>query len=234
MNLKNKNVIITGGSSGIGRATAQLAVENGANVLITGRDEKKLRQVAQDLNVAYFHADVSVEKDIQATYDWIHTNWNGKLDVLVNNAGVGYRRSVDEMEWEDFETIFNVNVFGAALMAKYASLIFKKQGSGNIVNIGSTASLKGYPTGSVYAASKFALRGLTQCWQAELRKYNVRVFQINPSEVTTAFAQVDRVEREPVDNKLTAQEIAHAIITGLKMDDRGFVPEMTIWATNPF
>ena len=75
---------------------------------------------------------------------------------------------------------------------------------------------------------------MTQCWQAELRPHNVRVILINPSEVTTAFAQENRIERPEKDNKLRGVEIAHATISALEMDDRGFIPELTVWATNPF
>ena len=105
---------------------------------------------------------------------------------------------------------------------------------GNIINIGSTAALKGFDRGSVYAASKFAVRGLTQSWQAELRKYNIRVCLVNPSEVTTAFAAEDRVERDENNKKLGTEEIAHTIVATLQMRDKGFVPEVTVWATNPF
>ena len=75
---------------------------------------------------------------------------------------------------------------------------------------------------------------MTQCWQAELRKHNVRVILINPSEVTTAFNIETREERPEVPNKLRGEEIAHAIKGALEMDDRGFIPELTVWATNPF
>ena len=119
-------------------------------------------------------------------------------------------------------------------MAKYAANLFKKQKSGNIVNIASTAAKKGYANGTVYSSSKFALRGMTQCWQAELRKYNVRVILINPSEVITAFGNNEGKEKNEVSNKLRGIEIAHTIVSTLEMDDRGFIPEVTVWATNPF
>ena len=86
----------------------------------------------------------------------------------------------------------------------------------------------------MYCASKFALRGLTACWRQELRKDNIRVMLINPSEVTTAFNVKTRKEREEEENKLTPKEVSHAIISAIKMDKRGFVPELNIWATNPF
>ena len=135
---------------------------------------------------------------------------------------------------KSFRRVYDVNVFGAALMASEAAKLFKNQKSGNLVNIASTAAKKGFANGTVYASSKFALRGMTQCWQAELRKYNVRVILVNPSEVTTAFGDLDRIERDEVKNKLRPLEIAHTIVSALEMDARGFIPEITVWATNPF
>ena len=105
---------------------------------------------------------------------------------------------------------------------------------GHIINIGSTASLKGFARGSVYAASKFAVRGMTQSWQAELRKDNIRVSLVNPSEVTTAFADTAREERNEESNKLGSEDIAQTIISVVEMRDQGFVSEVTVWATNPF
>ena len=120
------------------------------------------------------------------------------------------------------------------MMTAKVAPIFKKQMSGDIVNIASTASLKGYQNGTIYAASKFALRGMTQCWQAELRPYNVRVIQVNPSEVPTAFGREDREERPLDPKKLSPAEIAHVVVAALKMDNRGFIPELSVFATNPF
>ncbi|MBT6816073.1 MAG: SDR family NAD(P)-dependent oxidoreductase, partial [Flavobacteriales bacterium] len=158
----------------------------------------------------------------------------GRVDVLINNAGIGVRRSVEELNIEDFLKVFNVNVFGLALFTKEIIPHMIKESYGTIINIGSTASLKGYKNGSIYSSSKFAVRCLTQCWQAELRPHNIRVCQVNPSEVTTAFGNSERVERENVDNKLTSKEISHSIISAIEMDDRGFINELNIWATNPF
>ena len=75
---------------------------------------------------------------------------------------------------------------------------------------------------------------MTQSWQAELRPFNIRVVQVNPSEVATAFAASDRAEREEMDNKLGSEDIAHSIISVVEMRDKGFIPEINIWATNPF
>jgi 3-oxoacyl-[acyl-carrier protein] reductase len=110
----------------------------------------------------------------------------------------------------------------------------KSAQSGTIINIGSSASVKGFAGGSVYAASKFAVRALTQCWQAELRPFNIRVCQLNPSEVTTAFYNQERKERAEEHNKLSPKEIGHSIVSILEMEDKGFITELNVWATNPF
>ena len=233
MELKDSKIILTGGSSGIGYATAKLLKEKGANVLITGRDKQKLEKAAEELGVMAVVADVAREEDIAQTFSVAREKLNG-LDVLINNAGIGRRKNLDELSLEDFEEVYRVNVFGAALMARNAAKIFKKQNYGHIVNIASTAAKKGYASGTVYSSSKFALRGMTECWQAELRPYNVRVMLVNPSEVTTAFGQPGREERPEEANKLRSEEIAHTIVAALEMDDRGFIPEVTVFATNPW
>ena len=108
------------------------------------------------------------------------------------------------------------------------------QGGGAIVNVASTAALRGFQGGTAYTASKFALRGMSECWREELRRHDVRVMLINPSEVLTDFAKRAGREQEPHPKKLRPEEIAHAVVTMLEMDDRGFVPELSVFATNPF
>lgn len=234
MIIKESTFLVTGGTSGIGKATAAMLVKLGGGVAITGRDKEKLERVANEIGALPIHADITNDKDIDRTYETFLQHFK-KLDCLINNAGIGGDWSlVDEITRSKIDQVYQVNVYGAAMMGAKAAQLFKKQNSGNIVNIASTASLKGFARGTVYASSKFALRGMTQCWQAELRPFNVRVIQINPSEVTTAFAQENREEREEEAKKLSSLEIAHTIVSTLTMDDRGFIPEVTIHATNPF
>ena len=233
MKLNNTNILITGGTLGIGQATAKLLIESGANVAITGRDEKRTLKAARDIGAMPITADVANPDDVKRTFKTFMEEY-GKLDVLINNAGIGTSKPLEELTVEDFERVYRVNVFGAAMMAARAAKIFKKQNYGNIINIGSTAATNGYEGGSVYASSKAALRSMTQSWQKELRRHNVRVMLINPSEVTTAFGNPDREERETQPNKLRGEEIAWAIKSTLEMDNRGFIPELAVWATNPF
>ncbi len=158
----------------------------------------------------------------------------GDLDVLINNAGIGVLKELIDMDRASFDAVFATNVTGVMLMSREAAKLFKLRKRGNLINISSTASLRGAPKGTAYYASKFALRGMTECWRAELRKgYNVRVFLINPSEVITGFAR--RAGFPQVDNpsKLQSEDIAHMIKAVLEMNDRGFTPELSVFATNP-
>ena len=234
MNVQGKNIIITGGSLGIGKETARTLVQKGANVLITGRSESRLIEAKHYTGAKIIEFDISDHENISDNAVECIDILEGRVDALINNAGIGVRKSIDELSIEDFLKVFNVNVFGLALFTKEIVPYMIKESYGTIINIGSTASLKGYKNGSIYSSSKFAVRCLTQCWQAELRPHNIRVCQLNPSEVTTAFGNPQRVEREDIDNKLTPKEISHSIVSAIEMDDRGFINELNIWATNPF
>jgi len=234
MELNNTSVFITGGSSGIGKATAQLFVSRGAKVVITGRDKSKLEQVAKEIGAIPLHFDVSDLTAISANADAAIKLLGGRLDVLINNAGIGTFSMLGDISEADFTTVFTTNVYGLTMLTQAMLPTFKAQQFGTIINIGSSAAVKGFARGSVYAASKFAVRALSQCWQAELRKDNIRVCLINPSEVTTAFASEERIEREEESKKLGAEDIANAIVSVCEMRDKGFVPELSVWATNPF
>jgi len=233
LNLTGLKVLITGGSSGIGKATAKELVKAGAIVAITGRDKKKLDSVAAEINAIPIHLDVTKYNSIAVkTLDAFHSM--GGIDVLVNNAGIGEFGLLEKVKIDQFERVFATNVYGLTMMTQEVTKFMKTQERGTIINIGSTASTNGFASGSVYCASKFAVRGLTACWRNELRKHNIRVILVNPSEVPTAFNNEDRKEREEEERKLRSKDIAHAIISAIQMDERGFIPELNVWATNPF
>jgi 3-oxoacyl-[acyl-carrier protein] reductase len=232
MNLDNAAALVTGGSAGIGRAIAQALIAAGARVAITGRNQGRLAGAAQELGAHPIQADVSKEADAQRTMREVLEKL-GDLDILVNNAGVGVFKPLVDMDLASFERTFAIDVTGAMLMAREAARHFIGRKRGNIVNIGSTASHRGAPNGTAYYAAKFALRGMTECWRAELRKHNIRVFLINPSEVITGFAAAPGFEPKENPSKLHPEDIARAVKAVLEMDDRGFTPELTIFATNP-
>lgn len=234
MDINNSKILITGGSSGIGKQTAIDLVKKGAKVVITGRDQEKLYQVAQEIGAIPLIFDISNLSSIPPKAQEALDILDGEIDVLINNAGIGEFPLLGEITEESLARVYQTNVFGLALLTQELVKPMKEKQSGTIINIGSTASLKGFARGSVYAASKFAVRGMTQSWQAELRKDNIRVVLVNPSEVTTAFANENREERPEEAKKLSPQEIADTIVYTIAMDNRGFVPEVDIWATNPF
>lgn len=233
MNIKSKKIIITGGSLGIGKTTAQLLVSKGATVLITGRNKERIEKTAKEIGAIPMVFDISDLDNIPKQAHKAVALLGGEIDVLINNAGIGEFATLGEITKEQFYKVYNTNVFGLSLLTQEL-LPSLKRSKGTIINIGSTASQKGFASGSVYASSKFAVRALTQSWQAELRKHNVRVCLVNPSEVTTAFNTTDRVEKPIEEQKLDSTDIAHTIISVLEMNDKGFIPEVTVWATNPF
>ncbi len=233
MQLKESYILITGGSLGIGKASAKLLIEAGANVAITGRDLGRVKEAADELGAIAIAADVSSSKDVERTYAELSEHFP-KLDALINNAGIGSFQTLVELDESAMREVWETNVLGATLMAKHAAKLFIEQNYGNIINVASTAALKGFARGTSYASTKFALRGLSECWRAELRPHNVRVVTICPSEVTTAFNNPERHEREMEPNKLRSVDIAHTVKAALEMDDRGFIPELNVFATNPF
>ena len=233
MNLKGATALITGGSSGIGLAIARSLAGAGSRVAITGRDKERLSQAAKRIDALAVQADVSNEDDVKRTYREVLQKF-GHLDVLVNSAGFGLRRSLVEMDRAKFDAVFQTNVTGTMLMGREAARHFIERKRGNIVNLGSTAAVHGAPNGTAYYGSKFAVRGMTECWRAELRQHNIRVFLINPSEVLTNFASsAGFTQDEGNPSKLQAEDIAHAVKAALEMDDRGFTIELTVFATNP-
>lgn len=233
MNLKNATALVTGGSSGIGLAIARMLAEAGSKVAITGRNQGRLSEAAKAINAHPIKADVSNEGDVKRTYREFFDKF-GHLDILVNNAAFGERRALVDIDSARFEAIIRTNVTGVMLMSREAAKHFVERKTGNIINIGSTAGVRGAANGTSYYASKFALRGMTECWRGELRQHNVRVILINPSEVITNFAATAGFAQD--DNnptKLRPEDIAHVVKAALEMHDRGFTTELTVFATNP-
>jgi 3-oxoacyl-[acyl-carrier protein] reductase len=230
MDLSGARVLVTGGSRGIGREIARQLRERDAAVAICARGEERLRAVAGELGCLPITADVG-RPDHAAMLVEEAIGGLGGLDVLINNAAVGSFALLLDGDAEDFQRILAVNVLGAYRVAQAAARHFVEQGSGHIVNVASTAARKGFEGGSAYAASKFALTGLTECWRGELRRHGVRVMQINPSEVQTGFGGREVPDVNPT--KLVASDVAEAVVAMLALPDRVLVTETTLFATNP-
>jgi NAD(P)-dependent dehydrogenase (short-subunit alcohol dehydrogenase family) len=172
--LDDKVAIVTGGSSGIGRATALSLAAQGAKVVITGRRSAPLKQTAAaHPNVVGLVADAAEPEDAARTVAKAIDAW-GRLDILVNNAGAGALLSLGEATAEQINNIFAVNVVGPSLLAA-AALPYLTAAKGTIVNVSSTFGHKPGAGLSHYAASKAALEHLTRCWALELAPQGVRV-----------------------------------------------------------
>lgn len=228
--MASKRILITGGSQGIGAALVTQARAAGHAVTFTGRDQHAIDAVARATGAVGVRADVGLGDDNQRTLDAALAAMGG-VDVLVNNAGYAYRAEIGALDVDQMRTMFDTNVFGLVDLTNRVVPVLKGQQSGDIVNIASTSGMKGAATATAYAASKWAVRGISQCWQAELRPHGIRVTCVCPSEVQTNFG--GRTGRNNP-NKLYAEDIAATILAALHLPQRVLWPEVAIFATNPW
>ena len=222
--------LVTGGSQGIGAAIVEQARAAGHQVVFTGRNRELIDATARKTGAVGVQADVSLPGDNARTVDAC-TERMGGVDVLVNNAGYAYRGEIGALDVSKMKEMFDTNVFGLVDLTNRVVPAMKARGEGDIVNLASTSGMKGAATATPYAASKWALRGISQCWQAELRPHGVRVICICPSEVQTNFGGKSG-RNNP--NKLYAADIADTIMAALDMPRRALWPELAVFANNPW
>lgn len=225
-----RRFLITGGSQGIGAALVERARTAGHQVVFTGRDADRIKRVADATGAFGFAADVASGDDNARTVAFCEERMGG-VDVLINNAGYAYRGDIGALDLDAMRAMFDVNVFGLVDITNRVVGAMKTRGDGDIVNIASTSGMKGSASGTSYSGSKWAVRGITQCWQAELRPHGVRVVCICPSEVQTNFG--GRGGRNNP-NKLYANDIADTIMAGLDLPRRVLWPELAVFANNPW
>lgn len=222
--------LITGGSQGIGAAIVAHARQAGHDVVFTGRQQHAIDQVAKQNGAHGVKADVNNDADNARAVEFAIDKMGG-VDVLINNAGVGYIADVGSIEMDKMRSLFGTNVFGMVDMANRVVPGMIKQGSGDIINVASTSGTKGAKGYTAYAGSKWAVRGITQCWQAELRPHGIRVMCLLPSEVQTNW--MGRTGRDNP-NKLYARDIAATIFAALDMPRNVLWPEVPVFANNPW
>jgi 3-oxoacyl-[acyl-carrier protein] reductase len=228
--MQSTRFLVTGGSQGIGAAIVIKARAAGHQVVFTGRDQRLIDTVARQSGAHGVRADVGVADDNARTVESCAESMGG-VDVLVNNAGYGYRAEIGAIDLAQMKAMFDTNVFGLVDITNRIVPQMKARGSGDIVNIASTSGMKGAATATPYAASKWAVRGISQCWQAELRPHGIRVISLCPSEVQTNFG--GRSGRNNP-NKLYADDIAATILAALDMPRRALWPELAVFANNPW
>ena len=225
-----RRFLITGGSQGIGAALVAQARAAGHAVTFTGRNDAAIAAVAASTGAHGLRADVTRAADNARVVEESVARMGG-IDVLVNNAGYAYRGEIGALDVDAMRTMFETNVFGLVDLTNRVVPLMKGQADGDIVNIASTSGMKGAAAATAYAGSKWAVRGISQCWQAELRPHGIRVTCLCPSEVQTNFG--GRTGRNNP-NKLYADDIAATLMAGLAMPRRVLWPELAVFATNPW
>ena len=223
---KNKVVLVTGGTSGIGKATAIAFAEAGAKVVLTGRREKEGADVVSQITklggtASFCKADFSKDADVQAAVDFTVKTY-GRLDVAFNNAGVEAGGPLSEITEDGYKKVFDINVWGVLNSMKHEVAAMLKSGGGAIVNTSSTFGHVGAAQATIYVASKHAVEGMTKCVALEFAKQNIRVNAVSPAAIATDM--IDRfagkegpgrdglVAMHPVGRLGKPEEIAAAVL----------------------
>ena len=232
MNVKGKMILITGGAGGLGSAMARLLSENGAKVLIMDLEDarEKGEALAAELTAAggeawFQSADVTLEEDWKKSVDYALKN-AGRVDVLVNNAGINIRKPVEEMNIDEWMTMMKVNTGSTFLGCKYVIPVMRRQGGGAIINTSSVCGLVGHRyTTEAYTATKGAITMLTKAIASRYAKDNIRCNSIHPSTVDTPFIQqlfqdpmkgaqsrAERLGEVPLGRLATSADVANAAL----------------------
>lgn len=228
--LKNKNVLISGGTTGIGRATALLLASHGSNLIIFGRHQKELNDTMNDLeaigqkNVVGLNADTSTREGLIKVYKKVDNHFNG-LDIFINNAALGGGNLFKE-NFNNWKYLIDTNILGYLSFAQYAADRMEKQGSGHIVNIGSMSAEERESGNEVYVATKAAIRGFSESLRKSVNTKGIKVTLIEPGAVGTDMQPISPKEQRRLQMKgkmLMAEDIAQAILYCLTQPERSDV-----------
>lgn len=189
MDVKDKVVIVTGASSGIGLALSKILSEKGAKVALVSRSQEKLNNISKNLKDSFVVvADMSKEDEVRLMVNKVFDHY-GSIDILINNAGVGYYASIEDTKIENLRKVFDLNTIGPLVAMQSVIPIMKKQGGGMIINISSGTALMYIPNMSVYSSSKRALGGISLTANEELKNHNIKVSVVYPTITDTNFLQ---------------------------------------------
>ncbi len=186
MSLSGQVALVTGGGTGIGKAIAQAMHKEGAKIIIVGRKEEILKEAQAELgsDVEMMTCDVTQEDQVKKVYENIMSN-HGKIDILINNAGMAAKAKSYEMSYDLWKKVVDVNLNGAFLCAREAMKIMVNQKSGRIINIGSISGQMSRPENAPYTATKFAIEGLTRALALDGRDHGIAVSVIHPGNAAT-------------------------------------------------
>ena len=223
--IRKKTIVITGASGGLGEKIAFAAAKNEANLVLLARSLDKLEKIKAEIEAAYpvscltVRCDVAEHGKIPAVFESIY-NRCGQIDVLVNNAGFGVFDEVQDIRMEDVRGMFDVNVIGLIACTKAVVPHMQKNRAGHIINIASQSAKMATPKSSVYAASKFAVRGFTDSLRMEMARFGVYVTAVHPGPVATGFFDIaDRsgtyrknIEKWMLDPEKLAEKITDTML----------------------
>lgn len=232
--LEGKTVLITGGSAGIGWATAVAFAEKGARLVVTARREERLRELCERITgsggeAEYLAGDAAVEATAKECVE-LAVGRFGRLDILINNAGAGNYKNLVDTSVEEYDALMDANMKSSFLFSRYAAPRMIEQNGGTMVFISSVAGLQGAAGEAVYCASKFAQVGFAQALDAELRKYGIKVTALCPGGVKTEFA-VGRGRTEEgvkASRMMEPEEVAEAIVFACSQPTNLRIPQMTV------
>lgn len=226
--MKNQVIVITGAGSGLGAALAKKYSENGAHICLLGRTENKLKEIGRECpnNYSIHTVDISKLSDVVRVFDSI-TQTYGQIDILFNNAGVGSFDLAEELSEEDIHNMIDINLKGTIFCSQEVLKQMKKQNSGTIVNIVSTAGLIGKATESVYCASKFGVKGFTESLVVELTGTPISVFAAYMGGMNTDFWS-GIFDQDKTSKMMNPDDIAEIIIDNIKPRKNISIPEIII------
>ena len=235
--LQGRKAIITGGGRGLGRATALALAAEGVDIAITGRNEEALLETVAAIHAFGVKAIYSVfdVTDLEAVKKGIGyiTEAFGTIDILVNNAGTATFGSFLEMQPGRWKEILDVNVMGIYNVTYEVLPKMVARNTGDIINVASTAGLRGNANTTAYTASKFAVVGFSEALMMEVRKHNIRVSTLTPSTIATDMSLSLNLTDGNPDKVLQAEDFAELIVAQLKLNRRAMLKSASLWSTNP-
>jgi len=229
--LKDKVVLVTGASRGIGRAIALSYAREGAQLIVSGRNHADLEALAEEIRgldtaCEVIPTDLREPEEVENLAERSQTAF-GQVDILINNAGVGSWAPVSQLTLEQYNDMFNVNVRAVFLLTRAILPGMIARGMGHIINIASTSSRWTYPEGTVYCASKFAVLGFNEALAKEVRETGVSVTAICPGQVNTYLG--DSGPEDWTEGMLEPEDVADVVIQVSTLPSRAIVTELVVW-----
>ncbi len=216
MELKNKVIVITGGTKGLGKALAIAFKNEGARVAICARDSGEIKKITEELGVFGMVADITNEEAVNTFSEKVIEKFN-KIDVWINNAGVWMsHNNIEDFNSVKVHQMFDVNFFGTFYGMRSAIRQMKKSGGGSIINIISASALRGRPKSSAYSSSKWAVRGLSESVREEVKDLGISILAAFPYGIKTFIFDAEKAPAD-FDTYMEPEYVAKKIIENLKL-----------------